>query len=36
MAVAMTEQQKYEFEESGFIILENLLTQQELARLSTS
>tara|TARA_B100001123_G_C15254547_1_gene1004152 strand:- start:280 stop:1197 length:918 start_codon:yes stop_codon:yes gene_type:complete len=34
MAVAMTEQQKHEFEESGFIILENFLTPEELVRLS--
>jgi len=34
MTIAMSEQQKHEFEESGFIILENFLTPQELMRLS--
>ena len=30
----MTEQQKHEFEESGFILLENFLTPEEVVRLS--
>ena len=34
MTIAMSEQQKHEFEEAGFVILENFLTPQELMRLS--
>ena len=33
MSLAMTEQQKYDFETKGFIILENFFTQNELDRL---
>ena len=34
MTISMSEQQKHEFEEAGFVILENFLTPQELMRLS--
>ncbi len=36
MAIAMTEAQEHEFEEQGFVILENFLTPKELVRLSNA
>ena len=36
MALAMTQDQERDFEEEGFVVLENFLTSEELARLSAA
>ena len=36
MSIAMTDQQRDDFEEKGFVVLEDLLTQKELGRILTA